>query len=82
MARSKKKAKRKGFLHRQAQLRGLLGGSKPWTILWVLLSARRILKRVFNDEPKVVYSEELAPGQAVVISNLDREPKIIGADTR
>ena len=38
--------------------------------------------RVFNDEPKVVYSEELAPGQAVIISNIDREPKVIGADTR
>jgi hypothetical protein len=75
---ARKADKKKGFLHRQAQVRGLLGGSKPWTYLWVLLSARRLLKRVFQDAPEIVYSEELLPGQALVISNIDREPKVLG----
>lgn len=75
---ARKAKKKKGYIHRQAQLRGLLGGSKPWTILWVLLSARRMLKRVFGDEPEIVYSEPLEPGQAVVISAKDREPRVIG----
>lgn len=70
--------KKKGFLHRQAQLRGLLGGSRPWTILWVLLTARRLLKRVFRDQPEIVYSEELEPGQALVISVRDAAPRVIG----
>lgn len=78
MARKAKARKRKGFIHRQAQLRGLIGGSKPWTILWVLLTARRLLKRIFGDAPEIVYSERLEPGQSLVISARDREPRVIG----
>jgi hypothetical protein len=78
MARKAKAKKKKGFLHRQAQLRGLVGGSKPWTYLWVFLTARRLLKRAFRDEPEIAYSEELLPGQTLVISNVEREPKVIG----
>ena len=77
MAR-KAKRKKKGLIHRQAQLRGLLGGSKPWTVLWVFLTLRRLLKRVFQDEPEIVYSERLEPGQSLVISAQDREPRVIG----
>ena len=78
MARKARSKKKKGFVHRQAQLRGLLGGSKPWTMLWVLLTVRRLLKRVFDDAPEIVYSERLEPGQSLVISAQDREPKVIG----
>jgi hypothetical protein len=68
----------KGFLHRQAQMRGLLGGSRPWTILWGLLTARRLLKRLLGDKPEVVYREELLPGETIVISAEDREPRVFG----
>ena len=78
MARKAKAKKKKGYIHRQAQLRGLLGGSKPWTILWVLLSARRILKRVFADAPEIVYSERLEPGETLVISSKERAPRVLG----
>lgn len=71
--------KRPGLLYRQAQLRGLLGGSRPWTILWAVLLTRRLLKRLLTDAPDVVYREELKPGQAVVISNKDRQPRVVGA---
>jgi hypothetical protein len=71
-------AAKKGFLHRQAQMRGLLGGSRPWTILWAVLATRRLLKRLTRDAPEVVYSEELLPGQAIIISGRDREPKVLG----
>lgn len=68
-----------GFVYRQAQLRGLFGGSRPWTVLWVLLFSRKVLRRLLGSKPEVVYSETLEPGQALVISNKDREPRIIGA---
>ena len=69
---------KKSFLYRQAQVRGLLGGSRPWAILWGVLFARRLLKRLFTDEPEIVYSEDLLDGQTIVISAADREPRIIG----
>jgi hypothetical protein len=68
-----------GYVYRQAQVRGLLGGSRPWTVLWVLLLSRRILRRLLADKPDIVYRETLAPGEALVISSKDREPRIIGA---
>ena len=71
-------AKKKSLLYRQAQVRGLLGGSRPWTILWAVLAVRRLLKRLLRDEPEVVYSEELLPGDTLVISGTDREPRVLG----
>ena len=68
-----------GFVYRQAQVRGLLGGSRPWTILWVVLVTRRVLRRLLGNKPEVVYSETLEAGQTLVISSKDREPRIIGA---
>jgi hypothetical protein len=78
MARKKAKGrKRPGLLYRQAQLRGLLGGSRPWMILWSVLAARRVLKRLTADTPEVLDTITIAPGQAIVISNRDREPNVI-----
>lgn len=70
--------KRGGFVYRQAQIRGLLGGSRPWTMLWVVLVARRVLRRLTRDEPEILYSEELRDGEAVVLSAKRREPRVIG----
>jgi hypothetical protein len=69
---------KRSLLYRQARMKGLLGGSRPWTILWVLLATRRLLKRLLRDGPEVVYSEELRPGETLVISAEDRTPRIIG----
>ncbi|MCU1379574.1 MAG: hypothetical protein JWN29_2557 [Acidimicrobiales bacterium] len=69
---------KKGLLYRQAQMRGLLGGSRPWTILWAVLTLRRLLKRVLGDQPEVVYREELQPGETLVISAEGREPRVLG----
>jgi hypothetical protein len=75
---ARKATKKKSLLYRQAQVRGLLGGSRPWTILWGVLAARRLLKRLLRDEPEVVYAEELRPGEAIVLSAKDRPTRIIG----
>lgn len=71
-------ARKGGFVYRQAQVRGLLGGSKPWTYLWLFLVAKRILRRLTRDEPEVVYRTELHAGETIVVSSGDREPRIIG----
>ena len=67
------------YLRRRATMRGLLGGSRPWFLLWVTLFALRILRRITRDKEEVVYSEELKAGQTLVISASDRQPKVIGA---
>jgi hypothetical protein len=69
---------KKGLLYRQSQMRGLLGGSRPWTILWAVLATRRLLKRLLRDDGEVVYREELEPGETIVISAEGREPRVLG----
>jgi len=67
------------YLYRRAQLKGLLGGSRPWMVVWVVILAARILRRLTKEKPEIVYSEELRPGETLVISSKEREPKVIGA---
>ena len=76
MAKEKKKP---GLIYRRAQIRGLVGGSRPWTILWGVLFARRMLKRFMKDEPEILYRTELKPGESLVISGKEREPRVVGA---
>ena len=65
-----------GYLYRRAQMRGLFGGSRPWTIVWTVLLGARLLRRVFRDKPDIVFSEELADGETLVISTKDREARV------
>jgi hypothetical protein len=67
------------FLFRRGLSKGVLGGSRPWLAVWVVLVGLRVLRRVLRDEPEVVYSEKLEPGETLVISAKDRRPKVIGA---
>lgn len=66
------------LLRARATARGLLGGSKPWTIVWTVLLAARLIRRLTKDKPEVVFSSKLEPGQAFVISTRDREPVVYG----
>lgn len=49
--------------------RGLLGGNRSWlyvgTGLWTLRTVRRLAER----KPEILISEELKPGQRIVIAN-------------
>ena len=74
-----KNTKKPGPIYRRAQVRGLVGGSRPWTILWGVLFARRMLKRFMKDEPEILYRTELKPGESLVISGKEREPRVVGA---
>jgi hypothetical protein len=68
------------LLYRQAQLRGLLGGSRGWTVLWGLLFGARLVRRVTSDKPQVVYRQKIVPGQVLVIRNGDRPVRVLGGE--
>jgi hypothetical protein len=55
------------YLRRRAQMRGVVGGSRGWTILWAILMGARLLRRLTTDEEKVVYRHKLRPGESLVI---------------
>ena len=55
------------YLRRRAQLKGVVGGSRGWTILWAVLIGGRLLRRLTTDEEKVVYRRKLRPGESLVV---------------
>lgn len=58
------------FLMRYGTTRGLLGGSRAWTVVAVLGWSLRLLRRNRGSEPKVVLSEVLHPGEILEIRHL------------
>ena len=57
-------------ISRIAMARGLFGGSRGWLAVWVLAVSTRALRRFIRKDPKVVYCEDLAPGESLVITHL------------
>ena len=55
------------YLRRRAQMKGVVGGSRAWTIVWAVLIGGRLLRRITSDEEKVVFRRKLQPGEALVI---------------
>lgn len=55
------------YLYRAGQMKGLLGGSRPWTVVWALLFGARMLKKAAGRESEVVHSSVLEPGDGLVI---------------
>lgn len=78
----KKKGKKDGralrLLSRVGISRGLMGGSRAWTIVAAFTIAVRLLKRVLAGTPETVYSETLRSGDCLVISH-DREARVVKA---
>lgn len=65
-----------GYLRRQAVVRGLLGGQRGWLILGGLAWGVRLLRRAVGTRRlRPVLTEELRPGESLVISHLpDKSP--------
>ena len=59
------------YLRRRAQFKGVIGGSRGWTILWSILIGGRVLRRLTTDEEKVVYRRKLRPGESLVVRSED-----------
>jgi hypothetical protein len=49
--------------------RGLLGGSRAWTVVAIATLGLRLLRRVAGPDREVVYCEELAPGESILITH-------------
>jgi hypothetical protein len=62
------------YLRRRAQLKGVVGGSRGWTILWAGLMGGRLLRRITSDAPEVVFTRKLRAGESVVIRSEHPEP--------
>jgi hypothetical protein len=69
-----------GYIYRRAQAKGLLGGSKAWSVLWGLLFARRILRRFLRDEPEILFRKKLGPNETIVVREGERPVKVVGGE--
>jgi hypothetical protein len=70
------------YVRRRAMLRGPLGGSRRWTYLWAFLFGVRLVRRLTRSKPELLLSETIGPGQTLLISGIDLEPKVIGGEKR
>jgi len=50
--------------------RGLLGGSRGWLAVGTAAVSLRLLAKMATKEAKVVFCEDLAPGESLVITHL------------
>ena len=62
------------YLRRRAQFKGVVGGSRGWTILWAVLVGGRMLRRATTDAPEVVFTRKLRAGESLVIRSEHPEP--------
>ena len=58
-----------GLAFRHGFTKGVLGGRRPWIVVFGVATALRLLRKIAGSEPKVVYSEELRPGETLVIAH-------------
>ena len=56
-------------LRRQGVRKGIFGGSRGWAAVAVGTWGYTTLKRIARREPELVFSEELKPGERIIISN-------------
>ena len=59
------------FLQRTGIARGVLGGSRAWSAVAVVAFGLRQLRKLGRPQPRVL-TEELRPGEAIVIRHLSR----------
>lgn len=60
-----------GMVWRAAIRKGFFGGSRSWMLLFGAIGTVKAFRRIAGGVPEVVYSEELLPGQALVITHHD-----------
>jgi hypothetical protein len=63
------------FMRNAALYRGLLGGSRPWMVVFGFFALGRVRRAVFGRSPQSVATEVLAPGQTISITALEPPPR-------
>lgn len=56
-----------GFLLRTGFRRGLMGGSRAWTVVAAVLLGVRALRKLTGSEPEVVSTTKLRPGESLLV---------------
>ena len=65
-----------GYVRRQAVVRGVLGGQRAWLVLGGLAWGVRLLRRVAGTRRlRPVLTEELRPGESLVVSHFPDESR-------
>ncbi len=57
------------LLWRTSVRKGFFGGSQTWMTMFAVVGAVKAFRRFAGSTPDVVYTEELAPGQALLITH-------------
>jgi hypothetical protein len=58
-----------GVIWRAAVRKGFWGGQRNWMTIFAVIAAVKAVRRVAGSTQSVVYTEELRPGQALVITH-------------
>ena len=53
--------------------KGLFGDDRFWRMVFILMTGRKVLRKLMGSEPEVVAFERLKPGQFVRIEAIDPE---------
>jgi hypothetical protein len=57
-------------IQKAGALRGLRGGSRGWTAVWVgAFALRQIRKRTGRSGEEIVFREELKPGESFIVTH-------------
>ena len=62
------------YVRLQATTKGLLGGSRFWTVVWVVSATVGLAKRFLGDKPEIIYRTELRDRDSLVISSSPEAP--------
>jgi hypothetical protein len=60
------------WLYRKTVANGLLGESRLWKTIGLLILARRAFRKLMGSDPKIVAIERIKPGETVVLRGVRR----------
>ena len=61
------------YIRRASINKGLFGDDRFWRTVFILMTGRRVLRKLMGSEPETVAIEKLKPGQFVRIEAIDPE---------
>jgi hypothetical protein len=59
------------YIRRASINKGLFGDDRFWRTVFILMTGRRVLRKVMGSDPETVAIEKLKPGQFVRIEAID-----------